>query len=84
MSEDLLRNEIPLSGNVGFKEFKEAELLLLKEEQLIFKERKYEFIDLFNTLNLIEDSDGLLKVKCRLENFMLQLPTLLNKDSHLT
>ena len=72
-----------MTGNVSFKEFKETELLLLKEDQLIFKERKYEFIDLFNSLNLIEDSDGLLKVKGRLENSTLQLPILLNKDSHL-
>ena len=56
-------------------------MLLLKKDQLIFKERKYEFIDLYN---LIEDSDGLLKVKGRLENSTLQLPILLNKDSHLT
>ena len=43
-----------MSGNVSFKEVKEAEL---KEEQLIFKERKYEFIDLFNSLDLIKDND---------------------------
>ena len=48
------------------------------------KKRKYKFIDLFNSLNLIEDSDGLLKVKVRLENSALQLPILLNKVSHLT
>ena len=80
----IARKKNCLTGNVSFKEFKEAELLLLKEDQLIFKERKYEFIDLFNSLNLIEDSDGLLKVKGRLENSTLQLPILLNKDSHLT
>ena len=57
-----------MTGNISFKEFKEIELLLLKEDQLIFKKRKYEFIDLFNSLNLIEDSGGLLKVKGRLEN----------------
>ena len=66
------------------KEFKEAELLLLKQEQLIFKDRKHEFIDLFNSLNLIEDSDGLLKMKGRLENSTWQLPILLNRDSHPT
>ena len=50
-----------MTGNISFKEFKEIELLLLREDQLIFKDRKYEFIDLFNSLNLIEDSNGLLK-----------------------
>ena len=54
-----------LTENVSFKEFKEAELLLFKEDQFIFKERKYEFIDLFDSLNSIEDNDGLLKVKER-------------------
>ena len=72
-----------MTGNISFKEFKEIELLLLKEDQFIFKERKYEFIDLLNSLNLIEYSDGLLKVKGRLENSTLQLRILLNRDSHL-
>ena len=58
-------------------------MLLLKEDQLIFKERKYELIDLFNSLNLIEDSNGLLKMKGRLEKSTLQVLILLNKDSHL-
>ena len=56
-----LRKKNCLTGNVSFMEFKQAELLLLKEDQLIFKERKYKPIDLFNSLNLIEDSAGLLK-----------------------
>ena len=77
----IVRTENYLSGNVSFKEVKEAEL---KEEQLIFKERKYEFIDLFNSMDLIKDNDGLLKVKDRLESSTLQLPILLNKDNHLT
>ena len=68
---------------LSFKESKETELLLLKKRPVEIKERKYELIDLFNSLNLIEDSDGLLKVKGRLENSTLQLPILLNKDSHL-
>ena len=50
---------------------------------MIFKESKYEFIDLFS-LNLIKDSHGLLKVKGRREISTLQLLILLNKDSHLT
>ena len=56
-----LRKKNCLTGNVSFMEFKQAELLLLKEDQLIFKERKYKPIDWFNSLNLIEDSAGLLK-----------------------
>ena len=48
-----------------------------------FKERKYEFTDL-SSLNFIKDSDGLLKVKVRLEISTLQLLILLNKDSQLT
>ena len=71
-----------MTGNISFKEFEEIELLL-KEDQLIFKERKYEFINLFNSLNLIEDRDGLLKVKGGLEHSTLQLLVLLNKGSHL-
>ena len=59
----LAREENCFNGNVSFKEFKEAKLLLLKEDLLIFKERKYEFIALFNSFNSIEDNDGLLKVK---------------------
>ena len=36
----ILRKENCSTGNISFKEFKETELLLLKEDQLIFKERK--------------------------------------------
>ena len=35
-------------------------------------------------MNLIENSDGLLKVKGRLENSTLQMSISLNRDSHLT
>ena len=56
-----LRKKNCLTENVSFKEFKQAELLLLKEDQLVFKERKYKLINLFDSLNLIEDSAGLLK-----------------------
>ena len=79
----IARKENGLTGNISFKEFKEAKLLL-KKGLIIFKEMKYEFIDLFNSLNLIEDSNGLLKVKGRLENSTLQLTILLNGDSDLT
>ena len=79
----IAQKENGLTGNISFKEFKEAKLLL-KKGLIIFKEMKYEFIDLFNSLNLIEDSNGLLKVKGRLENSTLQLTILLNGDSDLT
>ena len=79
-----IRKEIPLSGCIEFKEFKEAEFTLLLSDQLIFKERKCDVIDLYNSLNVYEDKDGLLKVKGRLERSNLSCPILLNKESHLT
>ena len=72
-----------LTGNVSFKEFKEAELSLIKEDQLIFKERKCDFIDLFHSLTLTEDSDSLLKEKVWLESSTVQLLILLNKDKEV-
>ena len=49
----IVRKENCLTGNTSFKEFREAELLLLQEDQLLFKGRKYEFIDSFNSFYLI-------------------------------
>ena len=65
------------------KEFNGAEIFPLPSEQELLSSKE-EFNHLFNSLNVFIDKDGLIKIKGRLQNALLNPPILLNKGITLS